>query len=326
MNEAEWSLRPAENPTAFAPEAGHEQHASVCILNGFGRTLGDGIIGLQALSVAIRIGVIPRGVTLFRLPNLPVMVQAIHAVAEFAKRKTLPWDFAGKERRFDPAYSAARVIDMRDFAFDQDFQQTSMIDFFLQRLGIASNSIPPGCKRNTWLAPRVTQTPPLYPPGYILVCPNSSIRLRSMPAAIHAGILREALAVGPVVTQGEVPDELVGQVFHAAPFGALEDLCGLIRHARLVISTDTAMVHLADAFDVPCLAFFPTHRPEWRVRDYPKCRAVMLRSGLPAGIEFPRGPHDEELAHAGWFPHGDDLGWLADVLTPTLARSARGAA
>jgi hypothetical protein len=86
------------------------------------------------------------------------------------------------------------------------------------------------------------------------------------------------------------------------------------------------MVHWADAFDVPCLAFFPTHHPEWRVRDYPKCRAVMLRSALPPGIEFTREPLDDQLAHAAWFPNGGDLGWLADVLTAALERSARGAA
>jgi hypothetical protein len=324
-DEAERALQ-ANRACAPALDVRREQHASVGMLNGFGRTLGDGIIGLQALSIAIRIGAVPPRVTLFRLPNLPIMVQAVYAAAEFVRQKTLPWEFAGKDRRFDSDGSVAHIIDLRDFAFDPDFRQTSMIDFFLRRLGIAPKSIPTSCKRNTWLAPRVTQTRPLYPPGYILVCPNSSMRLRSMPAAIHARILCEALVSGPVITQGQVPDELIGRAVHAAQYETLEDLCGLVRCARLVISTDTAMVHLADAFDVPCLAFFPTHDPEWRVRDYPKCHAVVLRSALPPGIEFARGTHDDELAHEAWFPDGGDLGWLADLLKPTLTRSARGAA
>jgi Glycosyltransferase family 9 (heptosyltransferase) len=314
------ALQQAKKACASSLDVGPEQDAPVGILNGFGRTLGDGIIGLQALSVALRIHAIPPRVTLFRLPGLPIMVQAIYAVAEFARRKTLPWEFAGKDRQIDPNGSVARVIDMRDFAFDPDFQQTSMIDFFLRRLGVAPNSISTSRKRNTWLAPRVAQARPLYPPGYILVCPNSSMRLRRMPAAIHARILSEALVAGPVVTQGQVPDGLIGRATHAALYENFEELCGLVRYARLVISTDTAMVHLADAFDVPCLAFFPTHHPEWRVRDYPKCRAVMLRSALPPGIEFTREPHDDELAHAAWFPNGADLGWLAEVLTATFGR------
>jgi ADP-heptose:LPS heptosyltransferase len=102
------------------------------------------------------------------------------------------------------------------------------------------------------------------------------MRLRQMPDPIHAHILRQALAMGPVLTQGTVPDPLSGDVVRSPPCETLEALCSLVRHAKLVISTDTVMVHLADAFNVPCLAFFPTHRPEWRVRDYPRCLPIAL--------------------------------------------------
>jgi hypothetical protein len=323
MNEAEDAIRREREARAFASDVVQEPCSSVSILNGFGRTLGDGIIGLQALSVAIRVGAIPTRAMLLRLPHLPAMVQAIYSVADFARRRTLPWEFSNTDRRFDPDGPTAGVIDLRDFAFDPGFQQTSMIDYFLERLGVSASSIPTGCKRNTWLAPRVIPSKPGFPPDYILVCPNSSTRLRDMPAAIHEHILQEALGTGPVVTQGHAPRNLAGHAIHAESCKTLEDLCGLVCHARLIISTDTAMVHLADAFDVPCLAFFPTHRPEWRVRDYPKCCPVALGSALPPGIEFSRGSRDEELAHKSWFPDGYDLSWLAAVLTPTLARYAR---
>jgi hypothetical protein len=83
-----------------------------------------------------------------------------------------------------------------------------------------------------------------------------------------------------------------------------------VRDACWMISTDTATVHLADAFGVPCLAFFPTHRPEQRVRDYPRCISVALRSALPTGIEFARDNNDHDLARAAWFPDGNNLQWL----------------
>jgi hypothetical protein len=308
-NEPEQLLRQVEKARAIVPEFEQSTSTSVAILNGFGRTLGDSIIGLQALSVAIRIGAIPARTTLFRLPHLPLVVQATYEVAEFVRLRTLPWELSTRDRRFDPGGPVGRVIDLRDFAFDPEFQQASMIDFFLRRLGVSPSSISTCDKRNSWLAPRVTRTRQLFPAGYVLICPHSSVHLREMPKAVHARILREAFAVGPVVTQGQVPDELVGRATHAMPCKTLEDLCGLVRHARLIISTDTAMVHLADAFDVPCVAFFPTHDPEWRVRDYPKCRAIRLRSRLPPGLEFARGPRDEEEAHAAWFR--DPLAWSA---------------
>jgi hypothetical protein len=76
-----------------------------------------------------------------------------------------------------------------------------------------------------------------------------------------------------------------------------------------VIATDTAMVHLADAFGVPCLAFFPTHAPVWRVRDYPLCTAVALPGPLPRGLEFARDDRDIAAARAGW---------RADIVLPAV--------
>jgi hypothetical protein len=79
------------------------------------------------------------------------------------------------------------------------------------------------------------------------------------------------------------------------------------------------MVHLADAFEVPCLAFFPTHRPVWRVRDYPRCVPVALHSALPPGLEFTRGDRDHAAVHRAWFPEGADLGWLTRTIAGCLA-------
>lgn len=95
----------------------------------------------------------------------------------------------------------------------------------------------------------------------------------------------------------------------AALYEHLKDLFGLVRFAKLVRSTDS---HDALRRRVR-LAFFPTHHPEWRVCDYPKCRAVMPRSY--AGSEFTREPPDDELAYAAWIPNGGNLGWLTDVFT-----------
>jgi hypothetical protein len=134
-NEAEGAIRREEKACVFAPEVVQEAPSSVCVLNGFGRTLGDGIIGLQPLSVAIRIGAIPTRATLFRLPHLPVMVQAIYSVAEFARLRT-PWEFSGRDRPINRHSLGRRVVDLRDFAFDPGFQQTSMIDFFLQQFDL----------------------------------------------------------------------------------------------------------------------------------------------------------------------------------------------
>ena len=291
----------------------------VAVLNGFGRTLGDGIIGLQALHLATRLGIVPARPILFRLAGFGPMVEAVHAAADFAEIRILPPAYATPKTRFEGADEFDQVIDIRDFAFAADFQQTSMIDFFLRRLGVEPQFVPSGLKRNTWLAPRMTAQPAARPWGYVLVCPRASTPLRDMPDEIHDAILRQLAGRRAVVTQGRVPLDLVSEVAHAPECAELAELCTLVRNARWVISTDTAMVHLADAFGVPCLAFFPTHRPEWRVRDYPRCVAIPLRSALPSGLEFARGAGDHGLARRAWFPDGEDLNWLKRVVANCAA-------
>ncbi len=235
---------------------------------------------------------------LFRLPGLPPAVQGAYAAAaDLCEVRTLPWEDATSERPFAPAAEFARVIDLRDFAFDPAFRGVAMIDFFLARLGLDPLRVPAALRRNAWLAPRLT--PPPTARGYVLVCPRTSMALRDMPEALHADLLRwlATHTARPVLTQGVS----VAGTHPAPPAGDFAALCGLVAGAALVVSADTAMVHLADAYAVPTLALFTTHRPEWRVRDYPRCRALHFPApGLPESLEFARSPADEAAAQAAW--------------------------
>ncbi|HTH99478.1 MAG TPA: glycosyltransferase family 9 protein [Acidisoma sp.] len=279
------------------------------ILNGFGISLGDGIIGLQALAAARETGALTGRVVLGRTepPAKPLVPQLYRLADEFAE--VLPMAEAPR---------AGRVIDIRDFAFDPRFACVSMIDFFLARLEIKPETIPAALKRNRWLRGCAGALPPLgLPPDYFLLCPAASIALRDMPEPVQAAIVSRLTARGwaPVVTQGAA----VPGTVQAPAVRTIQALCALVAGASAVISTDTAMVHLADAFDRPCLALFTTHRPEWRVRDYPLCTPLHLPvPALPESIEFPRSAADLQAARAAWFPEGADLTWLDRALDQLL--------
>lgn len=289
------------------------------ILNGFGRSLGDSVIGLQALFAARALGWYREPPVLVRRAEMPLIVQHVYrAAADFCSVEQLQ---PGPSANTMPATKlSARfdaVIDIRDFAFDPGFRGVAMIDFFLARLGLDPRSVPPELRRNSWLAPRVhPNLPPPARTGFTLVCPTASMAHRTMPEPVHARIL-DSLCVqqGAVLTQGTVPDGLADRVEQIPNVKSFTDLCGLVASARRIVCTDTAIVHLADAFGVPCLAFFTTHLPAWRARDYPRCTQVFRPvAGLPMALEFSRGPDDLRACESAWFDSAGHLGWLDAVL------------
>jgi hypothetical protein len=279
----------------------------VAILNGFGRALGDSIVGLQALSAAVELNALPVRPVLFRLGGLSSIVQSAYAAAaDLCEVRDLPWPLATRELPFGGAAGFARCVDIRDFAFDPAFRGVAMIDYFLAALGLNPQAVPPALRRNTWLGFRI---PPAPQQGYALVCPRTSTALRTMPAEVHAVVVMTLARLGMrVLTQG-VATAPAEPAPDAATFAAL---CAMVSSAALVVSADTAMAHLADAYSVPCLAFFTTHRPEWRVRDYPGARAVHLPvQGVPEALEFARDISDEAAARRAWFQRGRELEWIA---------------
>jgi Glycosyltransferase family 9 (heptosyltransferase) len=292
----------------------------IAILNGFGRTIGDSVIGLQALFAALALKAIPPAPVLFRMTSFkPIIAEIYDCAGDLAEVRPMP-DAEGESPGgpFAPARKFFKSIDIRDFAFDPAFRGVAMIDFFLKELGLDPQSVPATLKRNSWLEPRVNRRPvPGLPQGYVLVCPGAASPLRDMPEEFHHYILRwlSVHCGRPVVTQGAAQEGAI-----AVPaLAGFTELCGLVASARLVISTDTGMVHLADAFSVPCLAFFTTHRPEWRVRDYPSCRPVHLPApGIPEALEFGRNEGDLKAMQAAWWRHGLDLSWLDPILVNML--------
>jgi len=253
------------------------------ILNGFGLSLGDGIIGLQALFAAQTL--FGGRATLSRGAGLYAVVDELYDLVDFADI-----------RREDPSLAragASEVIDLRDLAFDADFATMPMIDFFLHKLGTDPRTVPASLKRNTWLAAAVA---PASRHGDIVLASRSSTPMRDWPDALAAQVLAADTRIRPLRRCAD-----------------LAGLCAEVAGACAIISTDTAILHLADAFSVPCFALFTTHAPALRVRDYPHCEALQV-PGFPAQLEFIRGPADLEQARAAW------AAWMAEdgLFTPHL--------
>ena len=204
-------------------------------MNGFGLALGDSIIGLQAMHAAQTLGHLPRPVLVRRTDCRP-MVRALYPLAaDFADLADLPDGLSATPPPPLPADLRAafgRVIDMRDFAFDDDFRAVSMVDFFLRRLGLHPHDVPAPLRRNTWLAPRVrVRRVAGLPQTYLLFCPRASMPQRDMPTALQERLLRALIDMQPlpIVTQGAVPSGFAKRVVAAPDCGTIEELCCLER-------------------------------------------------------------------------------------------------
>lgn len=282
------------------------------ILNGFGLSLGDSLIGLQALATVQEIGAVRDPVRLLRGPGLYPLVDALYGLVDFAE---VSWG--------DPSVpdGTGPMVDLRDLAFDPAFHGTAMIDFFLAKLGVAPDAVPAALKRVGWLAPRVALPP--GESGYILVCPRSSMVLRDWPEAMHRRVVAALLdrTDRAVLTQ-DACEPSSARLRLAGRAASIAELCGLVARAAAVVSTDTAMVHLADAFDVPCLAVFTTHRPDRRVRDYPRCDATrVVADGVPDGLEFVRGPGDPAAMARAWDRTLENRCWVEDLIDGFLCKT-----
>jgi hypothetical protein len=242
------------------------------VINGMGVTLGDSIIGLTALA-AIQHAHPQVRFVIYRPELSPPYVEQLYALAagKLAPTRSLPWPLA------DIPADETR-IDMGNHLFWPGFMSLPMIDFFLAALGVLPESVPSAHKANRWLQtlelPRLPE--PWREQPYVLFCPTASTPIRSIPQPVRRALvsrLFERFGL-PVLGFGAVDHPHYVDV--AATSTGTAHFLAWIRHARYVLTSDTAAVHIAAGFDVPTTAFFTTIAPELRVRDYPHCLPVTL--------------------------------------------------
>jgi hypothetical protein len=278
------------NAAAQPFELDYAQIAVAHVINGMGVTLGDSIIGLTALA-AIRQAHPQMRFVVYRPELAPAYVEQLYALAEsrVADTRRLPWPLADIPRE-------EVRIDLGNQLFWPRFMSLPMIDFFLDALGVPPASVPSVNKANRWLQ---TLALPSLPEAwrnrpYVLFCPTASTPIRSIAMSVHSALvsrLFEQFGV-PVLGFGPVDHPHYVDVTAASPGTA--HFLAWIRHARYVLTADTAAVHIAAGFDVPTTAFFTTIAPELRVRDYPFCRPVTLE--LPGLSNVQASDREQDMA------------------------------
>lgn len=251
---------------------------AVHIVNGMGVALGDSVMGLTAIDILRHINPALRCV-LYRPARAPAHTEALYRLAAgvVADMRWLPQPLADLP-------TSECVIDLGNQLFWPDFACMPMIDFFLSSLGVDPRTVPAAAKRNQWVQRLCLPDPAsdLVAGDYVLFCPAASTPIRSIPENRRRGFVDRLWRRFrmPVVGFGAVDHP------HYVDARALSPDTGTfmawIKGAHFLFSADTAAVHIAAGFDVPTTALFTTIRPDFRVRDYPRCEPISVE---PAGLQ-----------------------------------------
>ncbi len=250
----------------------------VHLINAFGVTLGDSIIGLTAL-FAIRRRYPHLKFTLYRPARAPRYVQRIYALAAPL--------FDGEIVDLPVPLASLSVdelmIDIGNHLFWPQFVSMPMIDFFLWAMGVAPRDIAAEDKRNRWLTDVALLSRRVDEP-YVLLSPDASTPVRSIPARVRVRIVERlwnAFGV-PVLGFGAVDHLRYRDI--APESRDTDDFLAWIAYARYLVTSDSSALHVAAGFDVPTTAFFTTIASNLRARDYANCVSVELSLPHLAGV------------------------------------------
>jgi ADP-heptose:LPS heptosyltransferase len=144
------------------------------------------------------------------------------------------------------------------------------------------------------------------PRGVTIVHPGAKFAQRRWPADRFAAVARHLRDAGhQVVVTGSAAErdlrvrvaERAGLPPSALPSTGLAELAALVAHARLVISGDTGIAHLATAYGTPSVTLFgPMSPARWGPPDRPYHRAIWHGTRSEPGERPGPGVHPALLA------------------------------
>jgi Glycosyltransferase family 9 (heptosyltransferase) len=264
------------------------------VLNGMGVTLGDSIIGMNALAW-LKTRHPTLRVHLYRSPHAPRFVERLY---QLARRIVEPVTYLPAPLHTLPE----DIVDLSDFLYSPLFASEPMVDFFIRSLGIAPDSVPAPAKANRWLSR--LPVPPVPAPwsttDYVLFCDQASTPLRAVPQQHAAAMVDRVWRRYGLQVLGFHP------IAHAhyqdiSPHSRnLDQFMAWIRASSAVIGTDSSAIHIAAGFDVPTMAVFISIDPVLRSRDYPHCNALDVRCEATDGLHQSDDPTVLREVHRIW--------------------------
>ena len=267
-----------------------KKEINVAMLNGMGTGIGDTLAGLTALAITRKH--LERKFGRLTLDALigpqcfenvaPVYVQSpiVNAV------RPLPVTLADL-RHYDAFFDTGSLMHREDAG------RLPYVDFFLKQFGIDYWKTGAAQKRNNiCLNNEVAEEfdrdiEILKNDGrkLLLFHPTASGELRSIPEGRIAEMLQEIIAHSDyrIVTVVPIPFRHERVTSLADKSKSFQHLCAIVSRMDAIVTVDTSIYHIADAFNVPALALFTTIDPGLRVKYYPTVKGMLLAGARESG-------------------------------------------
>lgn len=250
------------------------------IINGFGVTLGDSIIGLN-VCLFLKDRNKDLKINIARPCTTPDSLESLYS---YAKKAGL---IDSTTRMPFPLSECSQYdfnIDMGNQLFRQDFQSLEMHDYFYDHMGIASHTVPQKYKQNHWLK--------RLPNGikkngeYVLFCPNASSQIRSIPFKHHAQVIEKLIEKYNLPVLGFSPAKVKLYTDISHNVSDTISYINMIRNSNFVYTADSSAVHIAAGFDIPCHCIFTSINPDLRIRYYPNTTSSFIGDAVTRGLHF----------------------------------------
>jgi hypothetical protein len=254
----------------------------LAVINGFGIGVGDNLVGMTAFrDVRNRLaaaGFKDAHVELWVRPggyDNAVAVSEMHGGIDKVGLLPMPIE---QFKRLDGFWDLGGLVDRPAVT------QKCTVDFFLELLGVDPSGVTRDEKRNRLslsipVVKEVGDATRELTGKYVILHPLSRNIRRNMPADIFRELCaRLVKATGmDVASVVPVPKAHERHVdLSAISARSFAHYCTVVKNASALVSVDTSIYHVGDAFSVPSVVIFSTVMPELRARYYPNVEGIPL--------------------------------------------------
>jgi tetratricopeptide (TPR) repeat protein len=281
---------PPTSGTAWKPQLLEQlseiskKQIKIAVMNGFGSAMGDSVIGFTALrafyqilsnkfekvqlDVYLRFDAVDRLKLVYQQHNIIDQIGGMPIDVSSLLKYDLIVDFSGIISRYD-----------------QWASNWTMVDFYIAKFGIDPSKIPPLHKRNLLQLNKeadqavIPTLAELRTKGKLLLFhPQTSSPTRSIPPEHYSRFLNFLIEKTDYfiisVTQITFEHPRFQDISNISK--SFHELCSIVSHCDAILCADTAVYHLADAFNIPTVALFSSIEPPLRIRYYPTVVGILL--------------------------------------------------